>query len=217
MNLVFLGDSVTDCSRKRAAKYQQHEAALGNGWVRFVNKTLQAAQTDLQLWNRGFSGCLTAEVMTHQDWWPQVEDQAIRAELTTLMIGINDVWHPFWRARPHDMPAVTAAFEQLLLELKRRSTQVLVIEPIALPIGEVTQSWWPILDQLSDMQQQVCQQQSVHWLPLQNALVQSAQAHPVDYLADGVHPTDLGHRWLAKQWRGYVQTHNLLHNPNNRL
>lgn len=209
-HLVFLGDSVTDCSRKRAIRYATKTEGLGSGWVSFVAKALKASLDEHQIWNRGYSGSLTSELIQQEHWWPEQDDSIIESEISTLMIGINDIWHPFWRGREHDISLAAESLEHTLITLKQRSKTVVVIEPIALPVGEVSQAWWPLLDELSQLQEQVCQRQQVHWLALQESLMKSAQSKPEDYLADGVHPTDLGHRWLAKQWLGFVQNKNLL-------
>jgi len=126
------------------------------------------------------------------------------------MIGINDIWHPFWRENPHQIDDVLHAFNQLVGQLKKQADVVIVLEPVALPCGEVTQHWWPLLSDLSEGQQKICNENQVHWLPLQNELLKDAEGKVIDYLGDGVHPTDLGHRWLAKQWIGYVVEHKLL-------
>lgn len=199
---IFCGDSVTDCARKRALRYEGQEAALGNGWVHYVNRALSARYQDhFQIWNRGFSGSLTQELMTHDHWWPLVNDQNVQASVTTLMIGINDIWHPFWKSRPHEIENALHAFQELLLTLKKRSQTILVLEPIALPCGDVNHQWWEPLNDLSEGQESVVKKvDSCEWLPMQELLMKDAHRAYEDYLYDGVHPSDLGHRWLAKQW-----------------
>jgi lysophospholipase L1-like esterase len=209
-NFVFLGDSVTDCSRKRAQRFESELSGLGNGWVQYVNKTIAASNHDVRVWNRGFAGSLTKELMSQEAWWPVEEAQPIEAEVSSLMIGINDIWHPFWRGGAHDVEGAVQACRDIVIELQKRTNIVIVIEPIALPVGDVTQQWWPFLSKLTEAQEQLCKQEGIHWLPLQEALMKSAQGRNEDYLVDGVHPTDLGHRWIAKQWINYAVSKNLL-------
>ena len=197
---VFSGDSVTDCARKRAQRFANTPQALGHGWVSHLVTTLSAANRQSVIYNRGFSGCRIADLRNQSDWWPE----SVQASLTTLMIGINDVWHPIWKQQPHRIAQALAAFNNLVLALKSCSEQVLVLEPVALPTGEVDGQWWSPLQQLTDGQQRICEALDVPWLALQDKLLRDAHGHCADYLHDGVHPTDLGHRWLAKQWLAFV-------------
>lgn len=210
--LVFLGDSVTDCSRKRSDRWQSEESSLGNGWVRFVAQALQVKFPIDSVWNRGVSGALTQDILKNDASWPlQESGEPVKSQLATLMIGINDVWHPFWKAQPHNVAGALNAFEKLLEQISRWSDHVLVMEPVALPIGEVKADWWPVLDALSKGQATLCMaNNSVHWLALQDSLMQDAQGKFSDYLDDGVHPTALGHRWISKQWLRYVAENSLL-------
>jgi len=209
--LVFLGDSVTDCARKRAMRYQGTQAGLGTGWVQHLNKDLGAEYNGLVCWNRGFSGCLSAQLMQQSDWWPdQTEGVPESVDLTTLLIGINDIWHPFWRKTPHNLTRSLAGFRRLIETVQLRSERVLVCEPFALPSDQVTADWWPLLQALSAGQRSICNELGVHWCPMQAELLVTAEGHPSDYLADGIHPTDLGHRWLAGRWRSYTADHKLL-------
>ena len=210
--LLFLGDSVTDCARKRARRYQGTPAAQGKGWVHHLDKSLVARYGDLQCWNRGFSGCLIADLMNQPDWWPgQGEGKPEAMELTTLLIGINDIWHPFWHASAHHIDRSLASFRLLLETAQRHSERLVVCQPFALPCGEVSAPWWPLLASLSNGQQAICSDLGVHWLPMQEELLSAAQGKLTDYLIDGVHPTDLGHHWLAGRWLSFVVDKKLLY------
>lgn len=207
--LLFLGDSVTDCARKRAKRYQQTSDALGEGWVSKLAPTLMARDTNTLLLNRGYAGCLTKDLSSQEDWWPEVLAQS-RVDICTLMIGINDVWHPFWKSKKHDIASVIEAFEELLVTLVPKVTNLLVLEPIALPTGDVNQHWWPLLDELTVGQEKVTKQLGAIWVPLQDDLMKDAGSKPSQYLSDGVHPTQLGHHWLAKHWLRAVNEHGLI-------
>jgi lysophospholipase L1-like esterase len=195
---LFLGDSVTDCSRKRASRFQNDVAALGSGWVKLLHDDFVRREDSIELINRGYAGCRTAELRSQPDWWPEKLDD--RVNMITLMIGINDIWHPLKTGESPPLARVLAAFDQLLEVLMQRADQVLVCEPVALPVGEVSESWFEPLNALTVQQQRICHQSGARWLPLQATMSQVAEGRFQDYLYDGVHPTDLGHRFLAEQW-----------------
>lgn len=198
--LIFLGDSVTDCQRKRAERYDQTEAGYGNGWVRFVASHLSSSGQAPKIWNRGYSGCLTEELSSQERWWPQEDQQNRHPDVATLMIGINDIWHPFWKEYDHQLDQVLEAYRALVLTLKDRAKLVVLMEPVALLCGDVSAQWWQPLEQLTLGQATIAKELKVQWVPLQTALQRQAEGRPEEYLYDGVHPTELGHRWLAEQW-----------------
>lgn len=206
--ILFLGDSVTDCSRTRSAELDTRPEGLGQGWVSKVNDVLTARPESYTLYNRGYAGCMTGELMRQSDWWPETLD---RVDVVSLMIGVNDVWMPFWRYFPHKIDEAIQHFKEVIEAVKPRCEHLIACEPIALPCGEVTQEWWPLLDQLSDGQRKVCDQLGVHYLSLQESLMTSAHGKLFDYVQDGVHPTDLGHRWISKQWLAFAAKEGLVH------
>lgn len=199
-DLVFLGDSVTDCQRKRAERFEQTPAGLGHGWVHYVARELLAGSEQTSVWNRGYSGCLTAGLMTQDRWWPQRNGHNVQAGLASLMIGINDIWHPFWKQTPHRLEHALTAYYELVATIQARSAQVVLCEPVALPCGDVQQAWWPLLKTLTEGQAAIARELNCIWVPLQDAMKTRAEGHFADYLYDGVHPTDSGHRWLSQQW-----------------
>jgi lysophospholipase L1-like esterase len=204
-----MGDSVTDCSRKRSAKKDGTIEGLGTGWVHYSHKTITSSQKDIQFWNRGYSGTLTRELLHQERWWPMDNELEINADVTTLMVGINDIWHPFWKNRNHDIAHVLVEFEKVIETLKSRSSTLVVGEPIALPCGEVTQQWWMPLDELTKGQAQICKEHDVYWWPLQESIMSDAHGKSEEYLSDGVHPTDLGHRWLSRKWLNFMTENQL--------
>ncbi len=204
--LVFLGDSVTDCSRKRAARYEGSQDALGSGWVKKVAGTLVEQDKANVVFNRGYSGCRIDELMSEEDWWPVSH----AVDLVSLMIGINDIWHPIRNGESHTIEQVLHDFDALVAELNYRAEKLIVCEPLALPVDEVTDQWWAPLQQLCDGQKAICEKRNVPWLSLKDDLKKDSEGHFGDYLADGVHPTDLGHEWIAKKWLSFVEDNHLL-------
>lgn len=199
--ILFLGDSVTDCSRKRAARYSGTPESLGNGWVSKVGSVLNARPEQYALFNRGYAGCQTHELTSQLDWWPEGLEQA---DIVSIMIGVNDVWMPFWKGSSHNLDRSLDSFQALISNLTARAKKVIVCEPVALPCGEVTQAWWPYMQEISSGQSEIAKQAGASFLSLQDSLMKAAQGKPLDYMSDGVHPTFLGHHWISKQWLSFV-------------
>ena len=194
---LFLGDSVTDCDRDRNLKQPNRPEGLGNGWVNRVATELLLNNGQRQVWNRGYSGCRTAELLAQPNWMPNRNG---RFNCITVMIGINDIWHPFNQGVDHDLDAVTEAFDDLLARLKPFCNRLIVMEPLAIAGPAVTDAWWPLLDELQARQQALANKAEATWLALQSGFKAGSEAAPTLWAYDGVHPGVLGHRWLAEQW-----------------
>ncbi len=90
--IVFAGDSVTDCGRKRPYGQGLWEG-LGNGYVRMVDSNLAIDYPDrfLHIINVGESGAASKDMLAH--WEQNVE--ACHPDWVFFMIGANDVWRQF--------------------------------------------------------------------------------------------------------------------------
>ncbi len=97
--IVFAGDSVTDCGRKRPYGEGLWEG-LGNGYVRMVDSNLAIDYPDrfLHITNVGESGAASKDMLAN--WEKNVE--ACKPDWVFVMIGANDVWRQF------DEPAMYA-------------------------------------------------------------------------------------------------------------
>lgn len=96
--IVFAGDSVTDCGRKRPIGEGLWEG-VGNGYVRFIDSYLAAeypAQT-FRCVNMGCGGNTSTDLLDRWD----TDITALNPDWVVLLIGINDVWRQF------DSPAQT--------------------------------------------------------------------------------------------------------------
>src|SRR4051794_13362046 len=83
--LLFVGDSITDCGRR------EDKDELGSGYVRRVRDYLGATQPlrTPQIFNRGISGNKIPDLQSR--WDRDVLE--LNADILSVYIGINDVWH----------------------------------------------------------------------------------------------------------------------------
>ncbi|MBO5374238.1 MAG: SGNH/GDSL hydrolase family protein [Clostridia bacterium] len=90
--VVFAGDSVTDCGRKRPYGEGLWEG-LGNGYVRQIDSMLSCLYPEklIHITNVGESGATSTDMLAH--WENNVE--ALKPDWVFFMIGANDVWRQF--------------------------------------------------------------------------------------------------------------------------
>ena len=90
-NLLFTGDSITDCGLEHPVG--QRWNSLGEGYVSFVDSILGAVipGTPVTVLNTGISGNRVTDLEAR--WQSDVLD--LKPNWLSVMIGINDVWRHF--------------------------------------------------------------------------------------------------------------------------
>lgn len=88
--LLMIGDSITDCGRRRPVGQGKFDQALGNGYVSLVDASLAALYPERQIEtiNMGISGDTVHDL--DYRWQRDVLD--LKPDWLSILIGINDVW-----------------------------------------------------------------------------------------------------------------------------
>src|SRR5690554_3798625 len=96
--LVMIGDSITDCDRKRPVGEGIFEG-LGRGYVSMINALITSVYPELaiRVVNMGSSGHTVRDL---RDRW-QTDVIDLKPNWLSIMIGTNDVW------RQYDQPHMT--------------------------------------------------------------------------------------------------------------
>ncbi|MEV4619440.1 SGNH/GDSL hydrolase family protein [Asanoa sp. NPDC049573] len=181
--IVFAGDSITDCDRRR------DPAGLGDGYVKLVAGALGGAA---RVVNRGVSGNSSRDL---RDRW-EADVLAERPALVSVLVGINDTW------RRYDSGALTSAAEfednyrALLAPLD--GVRSVLIEPFLLPVREEQVGWREDLDPKLAVVRALAAEYGAALVPADTALRATGAAEEV--APDGIHPSAWGHELLAKLW-----------------
>ena len=112
---LFIGESITDCGRKRPIGQGGFDQALGNGYVSLVDAALAAVYPDyaISTINMGINGDTVHDLKYR--WTRDVLD--LKPDWLSILIGINDVWQQFnqlWQSEGQD---AVDSFAQTLDEL----------------------------------------------------------------------------------------------------
>lgn len=194
---VFIGDSITDCGRRQCPE------ELGGGYVRLIHDALYASQADTApvVINRGISGNRVDDLQSRWD-----EDVlALKPDLVSIKIGINDVWHQFSEGGRGG--TTLEKFREIFAELLDRLRQahpdctVVLCDPSVIwppAPAEGNGRLQPYIEAVHDLAEQF----EVRWrVPLHSAFENGrAQRPDIDWATDGVHPTSAGHMLIARTW-----------------
>src|SRR5471030_1493711 len=185
--VLFIGDSVTDCGRRDDAP-----DFLGDGYVRLIAERL----TDRHIINVGISGNRVIDLRDR--WHIDVVEQ--KPDILTVYIGINDTWRRYDENDPTSPTFFEADYRACLSDLGGASRLILV-EPFVLPVNDEQEHWHEDLDEKRAVVERLAAEFGSGFVPLQSLLAAAAEDHGATALAaDGVHPTELGHRTIADAW-----------------
>ena len=198
--LLFIGDSITDCGRKRPIGEGVH-GALGTGYVALLGAMLETRSPHLscRLVNMGVSGNTSRELLAR--WETDVLSQS--AQIVLVMIGINDVWHTF--NRPHQ-PQTFVSKEEFRDNLKKmaeltlpRVRHMVFISPYFIEPNR-EEPMRCRMDEFCCVMKEVAQQYGALFIDTQAAFDRLVPRyyHPSALAWDRVHPTLSGHLLLAE-------------------
>lgn len=207
MNIIFLGDSITDAGRNKESGSM---LSIGQGYPLIVTASLAAAHPGLFTFlNSGISGSrivdLYARIKT--DAWNHSPD------VISILAGVNDVWHELG-----DIPngVETDRFENvyriLLADTLKRFPNVkfLLLEPFVLRASATEAKWDTFSGEVSAraaVVRKLSEEFHAKFIPLQSVFDNACnRAEPSYWLADGVHPTPAGHQLIADAWLKAFET-----------
>ncbi len=191
--LVLVGDSVTDCGRDRS-----DNTSTGSGWAGLVAAEL----TDRPVINRGISGNRVRDLVAR--WDDEVLD--LKPDTVGLMIGINDTWRRYDRDDPTSTDDFAADYADLIERTRAAEVRRLILlEPVLTPVDEPQWGWREDLDPKITAIRRLAQRSGLELVPTDAVLNAAAAITPLGELAaDGVHPTESGHRLIAST---FLQTY----------
>ncbi len=191
--ILFQGDSVTDAGRSR------EEEDLGAGYPQKVGQYLSSFCADLnaRVINRGISGDRVKDL---QERWKE-DCTDLKPDVVNILIGINDCWRKFDSNDPTDVEDFEAGYRDILTQTKATGVLITIMEPFVLPYPADRLAWREDLDPKIQAVRRLAREFGAVYIPLDGLLAESITTRePQYYSADGVHPTDAGHAFIARAW-----------------
>ncbi len=199
-NIVFQGDSITDCGRSR-----EDESNTGIGYATLVKAALGYEYPgEFTFYNRGVSGNRIT------DMYARIKKDAInlKPDIMSVLIGVNDVWHEYSFSGNNGVDAekyfkIYCMFIEEVMEAVP-NTKIMILEPFVLK-GISTERCWDIfyaeVKKRAEKAEAIAKKYGLAFVPLQDKFEEAVNKAPEDYwLKDGVHPTAAGHELIKREW-----------------
>lgn len=197
--LVMIGDSITDCERKRPYG-EGLFGGIGKGYVSLVDALLQSEQPErrIRVINMGNSGNTVRDLDAR--WQTDVLD--LKPDWLSIMIGINDVWRQF------DQPLITEShvyideyertLRKLVEETKPSVKGIVLMTPFYIEPNE-DDAMRRTMDEYGAVVKKIADETGTLFVDTQaafNAVL--TDIYPATLAWDRVHPSTVGHMVLAK-------------------
>jgi lysophospholipase L1-like esterase len=193
--VLFQGDSITDAGRSR-----ENDAALGGGYPNAVAAWFGAMYPSLgvRFLNRGISGNRAKDLRARWD----ADCIDLKPDVVSILIGINDTWRAFDRDDPTTAEVYAEDYRHILTRVRDElGAKLVILEPFVLPHPADRKGWRVDLDPKIQVARELASEFGATYIPLDGLLAAACtQAPPAFWAADGVHPTQVGHAFIARQW-----------------
>lgn len=196
--ILFQGDSITDAGRSR-----ENDTNLGLGYPTLVKGWLGYNNPGhYTFYNRGISGNRIVDLYARI----KIDFINLKPDYLSILIGVNDVWHEFSEKNGVSVEKYFKIYSMLIEEIKEAlpNTKIMILEPFVLK-GSGTKEHFDEfraeVQKRAEKAKEIAEKYNMSFIALQDKFDKAAKTVPNEYwLADGVHPTTMGHELIKRCW-----------------
>ena len=204
--IVFAGDSVTDCGRKRPVGEGLWEG-VGNGYVRQIDNILGVAYPEMlfRIINAGISGNTSRDLLARFE----SDVLALNPSRAVILIGINDVWRhfdePALKSRHVELPEYAENIAKMLDMCAENHIAAACMTPYFMETN-LSDPMRRMTDRYRAAMKEVCAEKNVACTDLQSAFDEYLKyRHPSCIMWDRVHPGNIGALIIAREYLRSVE------------
>ena len=167
MRILFQGDSITDAGRDRSDL-----TSIGQGYPFYAINMMRELyqEVEFEFFNGGISGNVVEDLLNRLN----KDFLSVDADIISILIGINDVWHTLKRnIPPMDDRLFEEQYRTLLSTLKEKThAKLMVLEPFLGPVEDKV-SMRADLDAKIQIIRKVAREYADLYVPLDGLLAQA--------------------------------------------
>lgn len=194
MKILFQGDSITDAGRN---KEDYHN--LGYGYPLYAAENIKKdfPDTEFEFIDLGISGNQTKDLLARLE----SDFIDIQPDIISILIGINDVWHHAEDRSWIPDEVFESNYRKILTAIKEKTNaKIMIIEPFLIPVEDKL-FFWEDLNPKIQVIRKLAREYADVYLPTDGLLNAAFIGNnPTDFAEDGVHPTEKGARFIAKEY-----------------
>ena len=199
MRILFQGDSITDAGRSR-----DRDENIGNGYAFLVKATLGLDfPNQYEFFNRGISGDRIVDIYARM----KQDIINLKPDVMSILAGVNDVWKDLLES-PDGVDAAKyfKIYDMLIAEVLEAlpNLKIMVLEPFVLKACSTEKQWDLFQTEVhkrAQMAKKIAEKYQLPYIKLQDGFDRLAkQKEPSYWVADGVHPTPMGHEYIKREW-----------------
>ena len=202
--ILFQGDSITDCGRHR----ERHEF-VGDGYVQLIKAQLGfECPEQYEFQNRGIGGNRIVDVYARI----KADIINLKPDIMSILVGVNDVGQEFGKHNGVGAEKFEKIYCMMIEEIKEAlpNVKIMIMEPFCLraSVTENTEEEpdkWNIFNaevrKRAEKARKVAEKYQLPFITLQDKFDEAAKLTENTYwLRDGVHPTQMGHELIKREW-----------------
>lgn len=194
--ILFLGDSITDIKFNRRFAYKIHGSRV---YALQVSKELKKTYKNLKFFYKGIASNRTYHI------YDRLTKDCInlKPDIIVMLIGVNDAWENYV---PEQYPPLLRPMEPHIKEIYRRlnaelkNTKLLVLLPFMIDSVKEKEPFHKVLDEYRRKLADMAAANSAEIIDLQQMFNEvQKKISPAELAVDGIHPTSLGHKFIAEE------------------
>ena len=193
MKILFQGDSITDAGRKADG--------IGTGYVKYAIEAIRAKfpEIEFEFVNKGISGNQTKDLVARI----QEDFVDIKADIVSVMIGINDTWHHMEDKQFVPEELFESNYRKVLEAIKATGAKIMMIEPFI--VNESKINFYDDLYKKILIERKLAREFADVYMPLDGLLAERwTNAPATDFSNDGVHPNAKGSALIGQLYCDYI-------------
>lgn len=200
--VLFIGDSITDVKFNIRFHYKLKG---GRVYALNVGKDIKAHCKNAKVFYKGIASNRTYHV------YDRLTKDCInlKPDVIVMLIGVNDAWEHYV---PEQYPPLLRPMKPHMNEVYRRikaeleDVQILYLMPFMIDTMEEKLPFHKVLDEYRAELKAMAEENGAEILDLQEMFYEVQKQIPPEKLAtDGIHPTNLGHKYISNEILKHIE------------